>query len=84
MKTLNAQRLKLYKQILAEQPMYSEALSQYEELYNDTDVSQLYYLHCVAPVLIEFTAWTLQKAVGSGKKRLYFLARDGWQMYLVA
>ena len=64
--------------------MYSEALSQYEELYNDTDVSQLYYLHCVAPVLIEFTAWTLQKAVGSGKKRLYFLARDGWQMYLVA
>lgn len=64
--------------------MYSEALSQYEELYNDTDVSQLYYLHCVAPVLIEFTAWTLQKAAGSGKKRLYFLARDGWQMYLVA
>lgn len=64
--------------------MYSEALSQYEELYNDADVSQLYYLHCVAPVLIEFTAWTLQKAAGSGKKRLYFLARDGWQMYLVA
>lgn len=64
--------------------MYSEALSQYEELYNDADVSQLYYLHCVAPVLIEFTAWTLQKAAGSGKKRLYFLARDGWQMYLAA
>ena len=64
--------------------MYSEALSQYEELYNDADVSQLYYLHCVAPVLIEFTAWPLQKAAGSGKKRLYFLARDGWQMYLAA
>ena len=64
--------------------MYSEALSQYEELYNDADLPQLYYLHCVAPVLIEFTAWTLQKAAGSGKKRLYFLARDGWQMYLAA
>lgn len=84
MKTLNDRRLKLYKQILAKQPMYSEALSQYEELYKDTGVSQLYYLHCVAPVLIEFTAWTLQRAAESGKKRLYFLARDGWQMYIAA
>lgn len=42
------------------------------------------YLNVMIPVLIEFVTWVLQSAVRSGKERLYFLARDGYQMYLAA
>lgn len=31
-----------------------------------------------------YVEWVLDDATASGKKRLYFLARDGWQMYLAA
>lgn len=31
-----------------------------------------------------YVEWVLKEAEASGKKRLYFLARDGWQMYLAA
>lgn len=31
-----------------------------------------------------YVEWVLKEAKASGKKRLYFLARDGWQMYLAA
>lgn len=42
------------------------------------------YLHVFAPVLVSYVSWVLRQAVLSGKKRLYFLARDGYQMYLAA
>jgi len=42
------------------------------------------FLHVFAPVLVEYVRWVLDQAVSSGKKRLYFLARDGWMMYQVA
>lgn len=38
----------------------------------------------MAPVLCGYLLWVLQEAVCSGKKRLYFLARDGYQMYQIA
>lgn len=40
---------------------------------------------CVmAPVMCSFVAWVLGKAWADGKKRLYFLARDGYSMYETA
>ncbi|MCD7922361.1 MAG: hypothetical protein LUG27_08025 [Clostridiales bacterium] len=40
---------------------------------------------CVlAPALDSFVLWVLREAVISGKKRLYFLARDGYLMYRAA
>ncbi len=38
----------------------------------------------LAPVLCMYVGWVLREAVRQGKKRLYFLARDGYQMYQVA
>lgn len=42
------------------------------------------YLNVLAPVLVSYVKWVLAEAIRSKKKRLYFLARDGYQMYLVA
>lgn len=42
------------------------------------------YLHVCAPVLISYVTWVLYEAIQSGKQRLYFLARDGYQMYVTA
>lgn len=36
------------------------------------------------PALTEFVSWVLDQAAASGKRRLYFLSRDGYQMYLIA
>ncbi len=37
-----------------------------------------------APVVTEYAAWILSDAESRGIKRLYFLARDGYPMYLAA
>lgn len=42
------------------------------------------FLHIWAPAITDYVEWVLEKAVRSGKKRLYFLARDGWMMYHAA
>ncbi|MCM1201371.1 MAG: hypothetical protein NC312_09080 [Bacteroides fragilis] len=42
------------------------------------------FLHVWLPVITEYVEWVLENAVKSGKKRLYFLARDGYMMYLLA
>jgi len=41
-------------------------------------------VYVMAPVLCLYVAWVLRSALASGKKRLYFLARDGYSMYQVA
>lgn len=42
------------------------------------------YVMVLAPVLVEYVSWVLDEACHRGIKRLYFLARDGYQMYLAA
>lgn len=76
-------RFQLYKDILAEKPVYLRAVKQTEEelqLQTDTRL----YLYAMVPALVEFVSWVLEEAVKSGKKRLYFLSRDGYQMYHIA
>lgn len=42
------------------------------------------YLSVFAPVASAFVEWVISRAVRSGKKRLYFLARDGYPMYVIS
>lgn len=42
------------------------------------------FLYVWAPVLTAYVEWVIREAVRSGKKRLYFLARDGFMMYRMA
>lgn len=68
-----------YNHILQENPIYKDVLECIKEERRDS----LYNI-VFMPVLIEFVSWVLKEALKSGKKRLYFLARDGYQMYLAA
>lgn len=40
--------------------------------------------YVLAPALDSYVLWALREAIASGKKRLYFLARDGYLMYRAA
>lgn len=74
-----SQRKAYYNRILQEKPIYKKVLDALEEEDREIPFNLVFM-----PVLIEFVSWVLAEAVRSGKKRLYFLARDGYQMYLVA
>ncbi len=57
---------------------------EYEKLHKNLEASEEIYLYGFAPVLIEFVRWLLDTAENQRRERLYFLSRDGYQMYLVA
>ena len=42
------------------------------------------FCYVLAPVLFLYVLWVLADALWDGKRRLYFLARDGYMMYSVA
>jgi hypothetical protein len=42
------------------------------------------YVSVFLPTLTAFVEWVIREASMSGKKRLYFLSRDGWLMYRAA
>lgn len=42
------------------------------------------FCYVLAPVLFLYVLWVLADALWGGKRRLYFLARDGYMMYSVA
>lgn len=71
--------MEYYNQILQEKPIYKAV---WDSLGKE-DQESLYGL-VFMPILIEFVSWVLEQAQKHGKKRLYFLARDGYQMYLAA
>lgn len=85
-------RLLRYETILDEAPQISRAVKQVcrdaENGIIDIQLKDSYsgtlYLNVIAPALIGFVEWVLEKSVKEGKNRLYFLSRDGWQMYLIA
>lgn len=75
-------RLQQYRDILKNSPLCA-AISRAEAVRRpETDTSL--YLYVMVPALTEFVNWVLDKASDAGKKRLYFLSRDGYQMYLIA
>lgn len=80
--TKDQDRLEQYGNILNDSPLYTEIERIRADRKPEIDTSL--YLYAIVPALTEFVSWVLYKAADSGKKRLYFLSRDGYQMYLIA
>lgn len=85
-------RLNRYKQILQQCPQLyqpatdcenSDKKSMTETVSDSADEANVYD-HVLAPALYGFVCWVLREAVANGIQRLYFLARDGYFMYLIA
>ena len=55
-----------------------------QETDDKLDLSDKLYLHVFAPVLTAYVEWVLGDARKNGIRRLYFLARDAYPMYLAA
>lgn len=74
----------MYKKILEKEPIYLQVARKYEKLHKNMTTSEETYLYVYAPVMVEFVQWILNTAINERRQRLYFLSRDGYQMYLVA
>lgn len=48
------------------------------------EMDSVLYLVAIAPALVAYVNWVLMDAEKNQKNRLYFLSRDGYQMYLIA
>ncbi len=78
-----------YLAILSENPAYRQAFDDTDREFLTEKGIQMQpdsrlYLMVFAPVLVEFVSWVMEQALAVGKNRLYFLSRDGYQMYLTA
>ncbi|MBR3241611.1 MAG: hypothetical protein IKF90_02785 [Parasporobacterium sp.] len=71
-----------YEEILKEESKLLQRIQKTMELASPSDAARL-YLYVLIPMLTGFVQWTLEEALRTGKKRLYFLSRDGYQMYLL-
>lgn len=80
---MEEERFRVYKKALEEQPDCAFAVKRVETQENLPVYARL-YLHTFAPVIVKFAGWVLDETVKDGKKRLYFLSRDGYQPYLAA
>lgn len=80
-----ADRLQKYRNILAKDEAKSAALlSCLNQQTDELLLQDQLYLHIFAPTLVSFVEWVIEEACKTGRKRLYFLARDGYSMYLAA
>ena len=78
-------RLNQYRTILQKEPQLFEISEMvYKDMVHLSDVQAGITSYVIAPVMYRFVSWVLNEAVKSNKKRLYFLARDGYSMYHVA
>ena len=75
-------RLTHYQHILRRQPAAS--LAALTALSDPEDPAAVVSTHVLAPVLDGLVRWLLREAVRSGRRRLYFLARDGYAPYQAA
>ena len=77
-----ARRDEYLKVLKKDTPLYKTACRLTEN--KDVGFEQAVYDTVFAPALVCFISWVLEEARLRGIKRLYFLARDGYQMYLTA
>lgn len=73
-----------YREQLRKNPALFRALVDCLDRETDLTDDELLYLHVWAPALTEYVEWVLRCAREQGLRRLYFLARDAWPMYLMA
>ena len=81
--------------MIKKQQIYRKALEKNQALYSISeklvnipcvakDCEKLVSFYVMAPVMSMYVAWVLREACAVGKRRLYFLARDGYSMYETA
>lgn len=75
-------RLEEYRRILSVNPECQKAADRCIKKHDRPEEKE--YLLVWAPALIEYVNWVIKDAAGKGIKRLYFLSRDAYPMYLVA
>lgn len=78
----NSPRIEEYRAILKTDELLS-AVTEYSLRQLDHPEEQMYMV-LWAPTLVRYVMWVLGEASKSEKKRLYFLSRDAYPMYLVA
>lgn len=69
---------------MQQDPVHYQTVIRCEETVPASGMEAELYWHVFAPTMVEYIEWVLWEAAASGKRRLYFLARDGYPMYLVA
>lgn len=72
-----------YAPILKTNAIYNDTYCSFLSKYSP-DEEETLYVSVFAPAAIEFVRWILADSLRRGIKRLYFLARDAYSMYLVA
>lgn len=78
-------RIHTYENMLRKDTVKLTTLQSYSQFYTkQISIQDQLYLHIFTPTLLFFVEWVLIQAKNSRKQRLYFLARDGYFMYLVA
>ena len=75
-------REQAYRKYLKQSPILYKPLEKINRL-DETPLAEVCN-YVLGPGITSFIAWTLNTAMHQGKKRLYFLARDGYFMYLAA
>lgn len=64
--------------------LYSVSEKLYRDVAEEAGSMGASVCYVLAPVMCLYVAWVLREAAASGKRRLYFLARDGYSMYETA
>lgn len=86
-------RLEYYRSVLQRNRLHMRAVDSVKQpsavwaAENDMTtwrVREEVFLYVWLPVLTEYVEWVLEEAIRNEKRRLYFLARDGYMMYLMA
>ena len=77
-------RLVQYQRNLKNSPKLYKVAEQVYESHNTGDSFWGVEAYVLAPVLCSYVAWVISEASNTGKKRLYFMARDGYLMYKTA
>jgi len=75
-------RLAVYDKAISSYPKFYDYMITYDNNHT-LDIAQKLYLRVFVPALTGYVEWVLQDAFDRGIKRLFFLSRDGFQMYLI-
>lgn len=79
---LSKGRIKKYRRYLKREERLYRPAAELEK--RESGVRNENAIYVLGPMLDAFVVWVLKNAIESGKKRLYFLARDGYFMYRAA
>ena len=79
---MQERRLEEYRRILSINPECKKAVERCIKKHDLPEEKE--YLLVWAPALIEYVNWVIKDSAGKGIKRLYFLSRDAYPMYIAA